>query len=56
MNAPTGVCTWALSAIAPFLATLRFGGVLPWESDPDRTVVCCPDPANPVVFELRRVS
>jgi uncharacterized repeat protein (TIGR04076 family) len=55
-NAPTGMCTWALSAIAPFLATLRFGGVLPWESDPDRTVVCCPDPANPVVFELRRTG
>ena len=33
-----------------------FGGVLPWESDPDRTVMCCPDSANPVVFELRRVS
>jgi uncharacterized repeat protein (TIGR04076 family) len=55
-NAPAGMCTWALSAIAPFLATLRFGGVLPWESDPDRTVVCCPDPANPVVFELRRTG
>lgn len=56
LHAPEGMCTWALSAMAPFLAVLRFGGVLPWESDPDSTTVCCPDPANPVVFELRRVN
>jgi uncharacterized repeat protein (TIGR04076 family) len=55
-HAPEGMCMWALNAIAPFLATLRCGGVFPWESDRDRAVVCCPDPGNPVVLELRRVG
>ena len=55
LRAPAGLCTWAISAMAPFLAALRFGGAMPWETDPDRAVVCCPDAANPVVFELRRL-
>jgi uncharacterized repeat protein (TIGR04076 family) len=32
-----------------------FGGSFPWEKDPDVTTVACPDPDNPVVFELRRL-
>ena len=54
-GAPEGLCTWAIAALAPYLATLRFGGRLPWEDEPDRALACCSDPKNPVVFELRRM-
>ncbi len=53
---PPKMCTWALQAIFPFLTVLRFGGEFPWEEDKDTAVVCCPDPHNPVVFELKRVG
>jgi uncharacterized repeat protein (TIGR04076 family) len=53
-STPAGMCPWALYALFPFAEILQFGGTLPWEKDPDRTTVACPDPANPVVFELER--
>ena len=28
---------------------------LPWSDDPDAVTVACPDAANPLVFELRRI-
>lgn len=52
---PGGMCPWASYAIFPFAAVLQYGGSFPWEEDPDRATVACPDPANPVVFELRRL-
>jgi len=52
---PEGLCLFAFSSLLPFLQVLMFGGSFPWESDPDVTTVACPDPANPVVFELRRL-
>jgi len=55
LRAPEGLCTWAIASIAPYLATLRFGGSVPWEDDKDRIVACCSDAANPVAFELRRL-
>ncbi len=51
---PPGMCPWAFHTLFPFIAVLQFGGSFPWESDPDYTTVACPDPGNPVVFELRR--
>jgi uncharacterized repeat protein (TIGR04076 family) len=53
---PPEFCAWALQAIFPFLTVLRFGGEFPWEEDKDTAVVCCPDPHNSVVFELRRTG
>ena len=53
---PAGVCSWAFHTLFPFVEVLQFGGSFPWESDPDRATVACPDPENPVVFELRRVA
>ncbi|MDP7420687.1 MAG: TIGR04076 family protein [bacterium] len=50
-----GFCGWAFAAMLPFLTVLRFGGSFPWEPDEDTALVCCPDPHNPVVFELRRL-
>jgi len=53
-NTPAGMCAWAFYAVFPFASVLQYGGSFPWESDPDRTVVACPDSGSPVVFELRR--
>ncbi|MFC1944361.1 TIGR04076 family protein [Chloroflexota bacterium] len=52
---PAGMCSWAFSALFPFAMVLRFGGSFPWENDPDVATVACPDPGNPLSFELRRV-
>jgi len=52
---PAGLCSWAFYALFPFVAVFQFGGRFPWEKEPDKTTVICPDPENPVVFELRRV-
>jgi len=52
---PSSMCPSAFYTIYPFLFTLKYGGSFPWEEDPDKTSVACPDAANPVVFELRRL-
>lgn len=51
---PTGLCSWAFYTLFPFAAVLQFGGSFPWEENPNKATVACPDPANPVIFELRR--
>jgi uncharacterized repeat protein (TIGR04076 family) len=53
---PAGMCSWAFYTLFPFAAALQFGGVFPWESDPDKAVVACPDAENQTVFELRRIG
>lgn len=53
---PAGMCCGVYCAMFPFFFTLKFGGSFPWEKDPDKAMVACPDPDNPVVFELRRVK
>jgi uncharacterized repeat protein (TIGR04076 family) len=52
---PAGICMAAFNSFFPDLRTLMFGGVLPWSDDPDAVTVACPDAANPLVFELRRI-
>jgi uncharacterized repeat protein (TIGR04076 family) len=52
---PAGMCLSAFNTLFPSLRVLMFGGSFPWRSDPDVTTVACPDAANPVVFELRRL-
>ncbi len=52
---PEGLCLSAYNSLFPRLNVLMFGGALPWEADPDVTTIACPDAANPVVFELRRL-
>jgi len=53
---PERVCLYAFDVLFPFSQVLAYGGAFPWESNPDVTTVACPDPENPVVFELRRVQ
>lgn len=52
---PEGICLSAFDALFPNARVLMFGGVFPWETDPDVSTVACPDAKNPVVFELRRL-
>ncbi len=51
---PPDLCPWAFYTLFPFAGVLQFGGSFPWEKDQNKTTVACPDPGNPVVFELRR--
>jgi len=51
---PSGICSWAFCTLFPFAEVLQFGGSFPWEKDPDKATIACPDPENPVIFELRR--
>jgi uncharacterized repeat protein (TIGR04076 family) len=51
---PPSFCSWAFYSLFPFAQVLQFGGSFPWEQDRNKTTVACPDPTNPVVFELRR--
>ena len=51
-STPAGMCSWAFYTLFPFAEVLQFGGSFPWEK-PGRATVACPDPSNPVVFELR---
>ena len=53
---PEGICFSAFKTILPSAQVLMFGGVFPWEPDPDVTTVACQDAKNPVVFELRRLK
>jgi uncharacterized repeat protein (TIGR04076 family) len=54
IKTPGGMCPWAFVALWPFAELLQYGGTFPWEKDPSKATVACPDPDNPVVFELRR--
>ena len=49
------MCIFALTSLFPFMTPLMFGGAFPWEKDPDKTTVACPDPDNPVIFEISRL-
>lgn len=50
------VCHWAAHTLLPFTTALRFGGDLPWEEQTGVARICCPDPGNSVVFEIRRME
>jgi len=49
-----GMCAWAFYSLFPFASVLMYGGKFPWEGDPNKCTVACPDGANPVVFQLTR--
>ena len=54
-KSPEGICLSAFEVVLPRARVLMFGGSFPWADDPDVATVTCPDPDNPVVFELRRL-
>ena len=50
------ICEIAFHTIFPHIRVLWFGGIFPWPTpDEDTVMVACPDAANPVVFELKRL-
>jgi uncharacterized repeat protein (TIGR04076 family) len=53
-KAPPGICSWAFYTLFPFTEVLQFGDSFPWEKDSNKATIACPDPENPVIFELRR--
>ena len=53
---PSNMCSWAFYTLFPFYSALKFGGSFPWEEDSNKVTVACPDPGNPVIFELRRIK
>ncbi len=53
---PGGMCQSAYQAIYSALRVFRFGGSHPWDKDKNTTYICCPDPENRVVYELRRIK
>jgi uncharacterized repeat protein (TIGR04076 family) len=53
---PPNHCAAAYCSLFPYIRVLEFGGTFPWEKDKDKAIVACPDPENPVVFELRRTQ
>jgi uncharacterized repeat protein (TIGR04076 family) len=53
---PPGFCAAAFYTIFPFLFALQYNAVFPWESEKDKALVACPDPDNPVVFEIIRTK
>jgi uncharacterized repeat protein (TIGR04076 family) len=55
-NTQQGMCSWAFYTLFPFAEVLQYGGSFPWEAGPGIATVACPDPDNPVVFELKKTS
>ena len=52
---PAGICMFAYDVLSPCIQMMMFGGSYPWSYDPDVWRAPCPDPRNPVIFELRRL-
>jgi uncharacterized repeat protein (TIGR04076 family) len=52
---PAGICLSAYPFMESSIDVLKYGGAFPWSNDPDISGAVCPDPQNPVVFELRRI-
>ena len=53
---PGGMCSTAYNAIHTSIMILLFGGAFRWETDLHVTRIACPDPNNPVILELRRLT
>jgi len=53
---PPQFCHWAFHSLFPAITALRFGGNIPWEEKEGVCHLCCPDPENPVVFEITKIE
>jgi len=50
------ICYSALMTLLPKIYAMRYGVEFPWSKDGDTIFNACPDPENPVVFEIRRIN
>lgn len=49
------ICYSALMVVLPKVFAMRYDAVFPWAKDKNAILNACPDAANPVVFEIRRI-
>ena len=49
------ICIHALYSMLPKVFAMMYGARFPWLQNPDLATHACPDPANPVVFEILRI-
>ena len=49
------VCFSALMTMLPKVYALWYGAEFPWAKNKDLIHNACPDPENPVVFEIKRI-
>ena len=54
------LCARAMNTLWPIIIAMHHGAVFPWSiikiGSENLTCEACPDPANPVVFEVRRIK
>jgi len=50
------LCPFFYNMILPYLAVLQFGETFPWKGDEDSFQISCPDPANQVTLEIKRIK
>jgi uncharacterized repeat protein (TIGR04076 family) len=50
------LCPFFYNMILPYLAVLQFGETFPWKGDKDSFQISCPDPANQVTLEIKRIK
>jgi uncharacterized repeat protein (TIGR04076 family) len=49
------ICYSALMAILPKVYAMMYGAEFPWAKNKDIIKNVCPDPENPVLFEIKRI-
>jgi uncharacterized repeat protein (TIGR04076 family) len=52
---PAGICLSAYPLMERAIEVMKYGGAYPWSKDPNIDITVCPDPQNPVVFQLKRI-
>jgi len=50
------ICYSALMVLLPKVYAMRYDAIFPWAKDSDVICNVCPDPENPVVFEIKRLK
>jgi uncharacterized repeat protein (TIGR04076 family) len=49
------ICYSALMMLFPKIYSMRYGAEFPWAENKDIISNACPDPDNPVTFQIRRI-
>jgi uncharacterized repeat protein (TIGR04076 family) len=57
-HTPAGICVAAFNSLIPTIRVLRYNGFYGSSPSAETTqhTIACPDAANPVEFEVRRIS
>ena len=50
------ICYSALMTLLPKIFAMCYGAEFPWAENKNVIYNACPDPENPVVFEIRRIK